>query len=264
MSTAEFQVSNLHKVFERSAGHLMRAVDGVSFEVPKGQRLGIVGESGSGKSTLIRMLDALIAPSSGQILFRGRSIIGLTEPQLGFLRSQVQVVFQDPQSSLDPRMRVNRIITEALRSRVVSGQLSRAQREERLAEVLNDVGLEPRFADRYPHQLSGGQRQRVAIARALAPQPSVLIADEAVSALDVSIRAQILNLLLDLVEQKSLTLLFVSHDLSVVRHICDRVLVMRHGRIVESGPVEQIYEDPRDPYTKNLLAAIPRIHSRTI
>jgi peptide/nickel transport system ATP-binding protein len=234
------------------------AVDDVSLSVEPGQRLGIVGESGSGKSTLVRMMTALDQPTSGQIRFAGEVVSHRAERDLGGLRSSVQLVFQDPRSSLNPRMRVGAIVTEPLRSRLlrVSGDVPSDHRG-RLGEVLESVDLPLDVAERYPHELSGGQRQRVAIARALAPKPQVLIADEPVSALDVSVRAQVLNLVQDLVTANGLTLIMVSHDLTVVRHVCDTVIVMRHGRIEEQGPSEQVYRDPQSAYTRELLAAIP-------
>ncbi len=236
------------------------AVDHVSVGVAAGERLGIVGESGSGKSTLVRMMAALDRPSAGSIRFRGTEIAGLPERRLGFLRSAVQMVFQDPRSSLDPRMRVGDSITEPLRSPLLRRRRSvPVDHRARLAQVMLQVGLDPADARRYPHEFSGGQRQRIAIARALAPRPQVLIADEPVSALDVSVRAQVLNLLSDLVASEGLTLVLVSHDLAVVRHLCERVLVMKSGRVVEQGPVERVWSDPRDPYTRELLAAVPRL-----
>ena len=234
------------------------AVDDVSLAVEPGQRLGIVGESGSGKSTLVRMMTALDQPTSGVIRFDGDVVSHRAERDLGGLRSSVQLVFQDPRSSLNPRMRVGDIVTEPLRSRLlrVSGHVPTDHRA-RLAEVLESVDLPLEVADRFPHELSGGQRQRVAIARALTPKPQVLIADEPVSALDVSVRAQVLNLLTDLVSAHGLTLIMVSHDLTVVRHVCDSVVVMRHGRIEEQGPSEQVYREPQSAYTRELLASIP-------
>lgn len=252
-----FVVRDLVKVFRRGP-RPVTAVDRVSFEVPRGQRLGIVGESGSGKSTLVAMMAALSRPTSGEITFQQSSIVGRSEHELAWLRRGVQMVFQDPRSSLDPRMKVADIITEPLRSRIWRGT-DRPDPRSRLDELMRQVGLDPADADCYPHQFSGGQRQRIAIARALAPRPQVLIADEAVSALDVSVRAQVLNLITDLVAQHNLTLLFVSHDLSVVRHLCDSLVVLRAGRIVESGPVQQVYADPQDRYTRQLLASVPRL-----
>lgn len=252
---AIFVVDDVVKIY-RNATQQVVAVDHVSLTIPAGQRLGIVGESGSGKSTLVRMMAALSRPTSGEIIFAGQSIIGRREAELAWLRRGVQMVFQDPRSSLDPRMKVADIIAEPLRSRIWRGH-QRPDPRARVAELMNQVGLESTDADRYPHQFSGGQRQRIAIARALAPRPQVLIADEAVSALDVSVRAQVLNLLTELVTEHGLTLLFVSHDLAVVRHVCDQVAVMQAGQVVEAGPVEQVYNQPRHPYTRQLLASIP-------
>ena len=260
----ELEACALTRVF-RTGSREVRAVDGVDLAVRPGQRLGVVGESGSGKSTLVRMLAALLAPTSGSVRFRGQDVTGLPEHRLRALRRNVQMVFQDPRSSLDPRMRVGRIVAEPLRSPALRGQGSqawgRAQRDQRVAEVMAQVGLDPAMADRYPHEFSGGQRQRIAIARALAPRPSVLIADEAVSALDVSVRALVLNLIVDRVRDDGLALVFVSHDLAVVRHVCDQVAVMSSGRVVESGPVEQVYNEPHHAYTRELLAAIPTIRT---
>jgi peptide/nickel transport system ATP-binding protein len=238
----------------RHKGTAVEAVKGVSFEVAGGERFGIVGESGCGKSTLMRLIAALDRPTSGEILIEGMDITGRRERDLGFVRSRLQVVFQDPMGSLDPRMRVRDIIAEPL---VAQGNHDRDAREARVHELLEAVGLSRQAAGRFPHQFSGGQRQRISIARALAPRPSILIADEPVSALDVSVRAQVLNLITDLVQELGLTLVFVSHDLSVVRHICDRVAVMSAGEIVELGPTEQVYESPQDPYTQQLLRAAP-------
>jgi len=242
----DFELHDVTKLFGHRAG-VVRAVDGVSLRVNPGQRLGIVGESGSGKSTLVRLMAGLLTPTSGQIDFQGHPSTGLHQ--------QVSMVFQDPRSSLDPRMLVGRTIAEPL----LRLPLDRAGRVARVAEVMTAVGLDPATADRYPHEFSGGQRQRVAIARALAPRPRVLIADEATSALDVSVRAHILNIIVDLVRDNGLTLVFVSHDLAVVRHVCDQVIVMRAGKVVERGPVEQVYSDPQQAYTRELVAAIPRI-----
>ena len=254
-----YEVDRVSRRYGRvgAAGSVL-AVDDVSLTIEPGQRLGIVGESGSGKSTLVRMMAALDEPTSGEIRFAGEVVSHRVERELGGLRSSVQLVFQDPRSSLNPRMRVGTIVTEPLRSKLLrtSGDVPHDHRA-RLAEVLESVDLPLEVADRYPHELSGGQRQRVAIARALAPKPQVLIADEPVSALDVSVRAQVLNLLTDLVAAHGLTLIMVSHDLTVVRHVCDSVVVMRHGRIEEQGPSEQVYREPQSAYTKELLASIP-------
>ena len=251
-----YQVRGLTRVFGRGR---VRALDGVDLEVTRGQRLGIVGESGSGKSTLIKLMAALDRPTSGSITFQGQEITTLSEPRLGFLRASVQLVFQDPRSSLNPRMTVGSIVTEPLRSRHLRRALHGVDPRQRLQEVLAAVDLPPDVAGRYPHEFSGGQRQRIAIARALAPDPEVLIADEPVSALDVSVRAQVLNLLADLVTTRGLTLIFVSHDLAVVRHLCDSVVVLRAGRIEEQGTAEQVFARPGADYTKALVAAIPKI-----
>jgi ABC-type glutathione transport system ATPase component len=221
----------------------LTAVNDVSFELSEEETLGVVGESGSGKTTLMKLLLGLERPDKGSIAYLGRS-----------LRREVQVVFQDPASALDPRMRVGEIITEPLRV-LRTGD----DHQARLAELMDAVGLPRAYVRRYPHEFSGGQRQRIAIARALAPRPRVLIGDEPVSALDVSVRAQILNLLEDLRVGFQLTLILVSHDLSVVRHMTDRVLVMQHGRVVEEGDTRQVFRTPRHPYTRLLLESIPRL-----
>ena len=253
------EVRDVERTYRRGRRSLLRrpapvaALRGVSFDVAAGQRFGLVGESGSGKSTLLRILCGLYAPTAGSVHFAGQRVDGRPERELTFLRRQLQVVFQDPMSALDPRMRVRDIVAEPLLGR------PDLDPRERVAELLADDGLPAGAADRYPHQFSGGQRQRIALARALAPRPSVLVADEPVSALDVSVRAQILNLLADLVEQHALTLVFVSHDLTVVRRVCDTVAVLRAGEIVESGPVEQVHGDPRHEYTRRLVRAVPTL-----
>ncbi|WP_104104770.1 ABC transporter ATP-binding protein [Arthrobacter sp. 08Y14] len=231
----------------------VQALRGISFEVAAGQRFGVVGESGSGKSTLLRILAGLDQPTSGSVKVAGNEVAGARENELRQLRRELQIVFQDPMGSLDPRMRVRDIITEPL---LLPGETARRGRHaERAAEMLRAVDLPPEAADRFPHQFSGGQRQRISIARALIGEPRILVADEPVSALDVSVRAQVLNLLSDLVDRYNLTLVFVSHDLAVVRHLCDNVVVMNQGLIVESGPTEQIYEDPQHEYTRTLVAS---------
>ena len=235
------------------AGAPVRALRGVSFEVAQGERFGIVGESGCGKSTLLRIISGLDHATSGTVHVEGTDLTGRSDRRLRFLRARLQLVFQDPMSSLDPRMRVRDIIAEPL---VAQGL---GPSRERVGELLEAVGLRPDAADRYPHQFSGGQRQRISIARALAPRPHILVADEPVSALDVSVRAQVLNLIADLVDELDLTLVFVSHDLSVVRHVCDRVAVMHEGEIVETGPVADVYDHPQHPYTRQLIAAIPTL-----
>jgi peptide/nickel transport system ATP-binding protein len=234
-------------------GPVVHALRGVSFDVAPGERFGIVGESGCGKSTLLRILAGLDRPTSGSVLVDGTDIAGLPERRLRFLRERLQLVFQDPMSSLDPRMRVRDIIAEPL---VAQGHPAHGQR---VAELLQAVGLPAEAAGRYPHQFSGGQRQRISIARALAPRPGILVADEPVSALDVSVRAQVLNVITDLVSELSLTLVFVSHDLSVIRRVCDRVAVMHEGRVVETGTTDEVYENPQHPYTQRLVAAVPTL-----
>ena len=237
----------------RQPGPTVQALRGVSFDVARGEHFGIVGESGCGKSTLLRIIAGLDQPTDGTVTIEGTEISRLPDRRLRFLRERLQMVFQDPMSSLDPRMRVRDIVEEPL---VAQGH---QDWRRRVSELLEAVGLHPSAADRYPHQFSGGQRQRISIARALAPSPHILVADEPVSALDVSVRAQALNLITDLVEELSLTLVFVSHDLSVVRHVCDRVAVMHRGEIVELGPTEDVYENPQHPYTRSLIGAIPTL-----
>ncbi len=259
MTELIYDIRDLVRTYHTGA-ETVQAVDHISLYVAHDERLGIVGESGSGKSTLIRMMAALDQPTSGELLFQGRSIVGVPDRKLGFLRTKVQMVFQDPRSSLNPRMTVEDIITEPLRSPLLrrNGGTS-ADRRARLKQVMDAVGLPAGSETRYPHEFSGGQRQRIAIARALAPRPLLLIADEPVSALDVSVRNQVLNLLSDLVAELGMAMVFVSHDLGVVRHMCERVIVMQHGKIVETGRTGDVYEDPQDEYTKRLLAAQPRI-----
>lgn len=234
-------------------GRVVEALRGLNFDVAAGQRFGIVGESGCGKSTLLRILTALDEPTSGVVRVDKRAITGQRERLLRWLRESMQIVFQDPMGSLDPRMTITDIVTEPLRS------VARAERLRRTEEVLDQVGLPRSAAPKYPHEFSGGQRQRIAIARALVTRPKILIADEAVSALDVSVRAQVLNLLDDLVEEYALTTVFVSHDLNVVRHSCDVVAVMNAGQIVECGPADTVFDSPKHPYTAELAAAIPRM-----
>ena len=238
------------------AADVIRAVDGVSFTLDRGQTLGLVGESGCGKTTLARTILRLIPATSGQVHFEGRDVLALRGAALRALRRDMQIVFQDPLGSLNPRLRVESIVGEALTvHRLVS---SAAERRERVAELLRRVGLSPDALWRYPHEFSGGQRQRIGIARALALRPKLIICDEPVSALDVSIQSQILNLLNELQTEFGLSYLLIAHNLAVVRHASDRVAVMYKGRIVELAPTDELFDNPQHPYTRTLLAAVPR------
>lgn len=241
-------------VFGRARG-VVKAVDGVSFSVAPGQTVGLVGESGCGKSTLARALVRLVPVTGGQILYEGRDVTALNGAALRAWRRQVQMIFQDPYSSLDPRMTVGQTIGEAFDIHGLAR--NGAERRARLEKLLLDVGLEGSHADRYPHELSGGQRQRVGVARALAVEPKLLVCDEPVSALDVSIQAQIVNLLQDLQQRHGLAYLFIAHDLAVVEHLSRRILVMYLGRIVEAGEAREVCHQPRHPYTQALLSAVP-------
>ncbi len=240
-------------IFDREVDRV-KAVDGVSFSLRQGETLGLVGESGSGKSTLSRAILQLLAPSSGSVRFEGRDIVGLSRRQLQPLRQQMQMVFQDPYASLNPRKRIGQIVGEPLR---LQGQASGAALRQEVQRLLDRVGLAAEHYNRYPHEFSGGQRQRIGIARALALRPKLIIADEPVSALDVSIRAQILDLLAELQSEFGLTYIFVAHDIGVVRHVADRIAVMYRGKIVEEGAADAVCERPGDDYTQKLIAAVP-------
>jgi peptide/nickel transport system ATP-binding protein len=255
------EVTDLVKHFPVKSGILIdrevdqvRAVDGISFSIEPGTTLGLVGESGSGKSTACRTVLQLIKPTSGSVRFEGQEIAGLGRRQMRPLRRQMQMIFQDPYASLNPRKRVGQIVGDPLKRQ---GVASGADLRRRVRELLERVGLSSEHYNRFPHEFSGGQRQRIGIARALALRPKLVIADEPVSALDVSIQAQIVNLLDDLQDELGLTYLFVAHDIGVVRHISDRIAVMNNGKIVEEGSADQVCEHPRDDYTKKLLAAVP-------
>jgi peptide/nickel transport system ATP-binding protein/oligopeptide transport system ATP-binding protein len=234
----------------------IKAVDDVSFTIEAGTTVGLVGESGSGKSTIGKTLLKLTQATSGKVLFEGKDILPMAESQFRPLRRQMQMIFQDPFGSLNPRHSVGTIIGEALE--IHFPHLKSVERRERVAQLLKQVGLQADMASRYPHEFSGGQRQRIGIARALAVEPRFIVCDEPVSALDVSVQAQIVNLLQDLQEELGLSYLFIAHDLAVVEHISTHVLVMYRGKIVESAPAEQIYADPQHEYTRKLLAAVPR------
>jgi oligopeptide transport system ATP-binding protein len=254
------QVENLSKhfpiykgVIRRQVG-VIRAVDGISFDIRRGETLGLVGESGCGKSTAGRTILRLYEPTGGRILFDGTDVASLRRERLRRIRPRMQMIFQDPQACLNPRMTVGSIISEPLdEHRVATGK----DKERRVRDLLDAVGMNPSFANRYPHEFSGGQRQRIGIARALALDPDFIVCDEPIAALDVSIQAQVVNLLEDLQDKLGLTYLFISHDLSMVRHIADRVAVMYLGKVMELAPRDLLYAEPKHPYTKALLSAVP-------
>lgn len=256
-------VRNLRTWFPVTGGVLRRrtgeikAVDDVSFDVEAGQTVGLVGESGSGKTTVGRTLLKLTPATGGSVLYQGRDILPLTEREFRPLRKDLQMIFQDPFGSLNPRMTIHAILAEPLE--IHFPQMSKDDRRERIAELLGLVGLPADAMGRYPHEFSGGQRQRIGIARALAVKPRFIVCDEPVSALDVSVQAQIVNLLQDLQEQFGIAYLFIAHDLAVVEHVSDQVIVMHRGKIVESAAAETIYQNPRHEYTKKLLSAVPRL-----
>jgi len=253
------EVSHLVKHFARNAGlfrkgTLVKAVDDVSFTIEEGETFGLVGESGSGKTTTGRCMLRLIEPTSGEVRVRGENVLAFSRRRLREARRDMQIVFQDPYSSLNPRMRARQIVEEPL---IIHRLGDRQARRDRVAELFHLVGLDPTHLERYPHQFSGGQRQRIGLARALALNPSFVILDEPVSALDVSVQAQVVNLLMDLQQQLKLTYLFIAHDLRLVQHICSRVAVMYLGRLVEMGPAASLSAAPRHAYTRALLSAIP-------
>jgi ABC-type oligopeptide transport system ATPase subunit len=247
----------IHSGLLRKQTSVVKAVDTIGFTITEGKTLGLVGESGSGKSTLSRALLKLIPATSGEVFFAGKEILGLSESKFRPLRKEMQMVFQDPYGSLNPRMTIGDAIGEPLSIHFPA--LNRSERAEAVATLLVKVGLPTEAMHRYPHEFSGGQRQRIGIARALAVQPRFLICDEPVSALDVSVQAQILNLLKDLQDEFHLTYLFIAHDLAVVRHMSDDIIVMHHGKIVERGPADQLCEAPQHDYTRKLLASVPAL-----
>ncbi len=249
------------RVMGLGGGAIIRAVDDVSIDVLPGETYGLVGESGCGKSTLGRLLLHLIEPTSGSVMLNGADIQAGDANARRLLRRTMQIIFQDPYSSLNPAFRVRDILWEGLRQLPEAARESAKARKLRMTELVGLVGLGPEFLDRFPHQLSGGQRQRIGIARALTMDPKIIVADEPVSALDVSVQSQVLDLFIDLQQRLGLTYVFISHDLSVIRYLCDRVAVMYLGRIVEQATAEELFTDPQHPYTKALLAAVPRIEA---
>ena len=241
-------------MMQRQTGSV-RAVDGVSFKLQRGETLGLVGESGCGKTTVARSILRLAEPTSGRVVFDGVDLTAASSPKLRALRPRMQMIFQDTHSSLNPRLSVGRSIAEPL---LEHASMSRGQRRARVAELMSIVGLDPKLAGRLPHEFSGGQRQRVGIARAVALKPDLIVCDEPISSLDISIQAQIVNLLADIQEEFGLTYLFISHDLRMVKHLCDRVAVMNEGKIVEMASAETLFREPQHPYTRALLSSLPR------
>jgi ABC-type oligopeptide transport system ATPase subunit len=261
VTTPLLDVRDLVKEYRRGGafarkGGVVRAVDGVSFTIEPGEMFGLVGESGSGKTTTGRCVLRLIEPTSGSVRFRDADVLALSPRELRAARRNFQIVFQDPYSSLDPRMRAGAIVEEPL---VIHGVGTRAERASRVRELLDLVGLDTDAASKYPHEFSGGQRQRIGLARALALEPSFIVADEPVSALDVSVQAQVVNLLLDLQQRLGLTYLFIAHDLRLVQQVCTRVAVMFRGRLVELAPADALFRDAAHPYTRALLSAVPAL-----
>ena len=255
------QVKDLKQYFKVNSGYTVRAVDGVSFDIYPGETYGLVGESGSGKSTIGRSIIRLYEPTAGQILFDGKDISGrLDKKATQALRTQMQMIFQDPMACLNPRKKVGEIIGEGLDIHHLYS--SHAERKEKIDRILAKVGLAPEHADRYPHQFSGGQRQRVGIARALIMDPKLIIADECISALDVSIQAQVVNLMKDIQQETGTAYLFIAHDLSMVKYISDRIGVLHLGHLLETGTTEEIFSNPVHPYTRSLLSAIPSPNPR--
>ncbi len=261
---AYLELENLTKHFEKSEGWftqptVVKAVDGVDLTIEKGEILGLVGESGCGKSTLSRLIMQLIEPTSGSVVLEGERLADLSPQEIRGRRCDFQMIFQDPYASLNPRMTIYSTLAEAVQTR---GQVEQAELQNRVGEIMERVGLDPRFVRKYPHEFSGGQRQRIAIARALATEPKLVIADEPVSALDVSIQSQILNLLRELQRELNLTMIFITHDLSVVRYIADRIAVMEAGKIVELDEAEAVFDRPKSDCAKKLLEAVPKIQFR--
>ncbi|MCX5692246.1 MAG: ABC transporter ATP-binding protein [Candidatus Omnitrophica bacterium] len=244
------KIDNLHKTFKK---HRVSAVDGVSFSIFKGEVLGLVGESGCGKSTLARLMLRLIYADNGSIIYKGKDLLKIPDNEMRKARKNLQIIFQDPYASLDPRMKTGEVIEEVYN---IHRNVTQPKRKSKVIELLETVGLRETYLNRLPSELSGGERQRVGIARALATDPEFIICDEPVSSLDISIQAQILNLLIELQKRKNLTYLFISHDLGVIGSICDRVMVMQSGKFVESGPCENVFKNPGHEYTKALLKAV--------